>query len=147
MPKSKDVVITSPRWGKLKFTRECVIEFPHGLLGFEEHKRFGLFAVEDQKPFLWLISLEQPELAFVIIDPRHFQPDYDPKISPADLSELRAEDPKELNLYAIVTLSKDPTKTTANLSGPLVVNPRQRLGKQIVLLEPEYPIKFKILKK
>ena len=138
-------VVQSKRWGELRIRIEDVIQFPRGLLGFESFKQYAIYEVEEHKPFQWLICLEQPEIAFVIINPLIFYSTYRPKISKRDLKELSVTSPHLLKIYSLVTLSDDPRRVTTNLSGPILLNTQTRLAKQIILLDEAYSTKYPIM--
>jgi flagellar assembly factor FliW len=48
---------------------------------------------------------------------------------------------KTAKLFAIVTIPTDPTKMTANLKAPIIINLKHRLAKQVILHEQDYPIR------
>lgn len=137
--------IEHPRWGELRFRAEDVIFFPRGLVGFERLKRFAIFQSEDTLPFAWMISVDDPDIGFAIINPMIVCPDYNPNVTKRDLSELGVTRPEEVAIYTIVTLNCDPHKATVNLSGPIFINTRERVAKQIVLLSEQYSSRWRIL--
>ncbi len=62
--------LNTKNFGKIEIKEEDIIYFPDGILGFEEEKQFVIINNEDeQNPFHWLQSVQNPELAFVIINP------------------------------------------------------------------------------
>jgi flagellar assembly factor FliW len=65
---------------------------------------------------------DNSNLAFVLVIPPVFFPDYRIIPNPEDLSELEENNLKELKIYVIVTLSPDPLQTSANLITPLIFN-------------------------
>ena len=95
-------------------------------------------------PFKWLQCVEEPQLAFVILDPALFKPDYQVTITTDALIEIQKQESDEISIVTILTIpSDDPTAVTANLRGPLVMNHRTRLCKQLVLpedLPTRYPL-------
>ena len=62
------------------------------LFGFDDRVRFIVVSLKRQEPFKWLQSLEDPDLAFLIIDPLYFKPDYVVEVNPDDLVVLKAKD-------------------------------------------------------
>ena len=121
--------------------------FPSGLLGFPEQQRYVILDHDTEAPFKWLQSVEEPALAFVILDPTMFQPGYHVDVPADALAEVRAGEKEDLALVAILTIpSDDPGRITANLRGPLVISHKTKLGKQLVLSEdfptrhPLFPI-------
>jgi len=115
------------------------LTFPSGLLGFTEHRRYVILDHDTDAPFKWLQSVEEPALAFVIMDPALFHPGYHVDVPADALAEIGAKEREDLALVVILTIpSDDPVRITANLRGPLVISHRTKLGKQLVLSE-EFP--------
>jgi len=115
------------------------------ILGFEQHKRFVLLTVENNTPLFWLQSVEDPKIAFVVINPRIVTPDYSPTIPEADLKSLDIQETEEITLLSIVTVRSDPFRATANLRAPILINTAKRWAKQVVLDDPDYRIQYDIL--
>ena len=143
----KVIILHSKRYGELQVDLDEVIHFPRGIPGFERFKRYALFKSDEIEPFQWLISIDQEELGFVIIPPHYFAPDYNPKLYESDLQELAVEPQDKLAIFAIVTLAQNPTESTANLQGPLIINVDKKLGKQVVIVDEDYSVKHPIVQK
>jgi flagellar assembly factor FliW len=62
------LTIDSSRFGRVEIDPETVIEFPEGLIGLTG-KRWALLARDPDTPFVWLQSLEDPELALPVTNP------------------------------------------------------------------------------
>jgi len=131
---------TSSRFGTLDIDDESVLTFPSGMLGFPESRRYVLLDHDTAAPFKWLQSLDDPALAFVIMDPDLFLPnDYRIEVSDDAMTEVQAGASDDLSTAVILTIpSDDPGRVTANLRGPLLMNPRTKRCKQLVLSE-EFP--------
>lgn len=125
---------TSSRLGPLDIKEESVLTFPSGLLGFPESRRYVILDHDTAAPFKWLQSLDEPALAFVIIDPDLVLATYRVEVSAEAMDEVQAQGAEDLSTAVILTIpSDDPSRITANLRGPLLMNPRTRLCKQLVL--------------
>ena len=128
--------IMTAKFGEINIDPEKIITMSTPFLGFPESQRFILRPHGKESPFLWLQSLDNPELAFVMITPTLLIPAYRPEIPAQDLEELKIEDPQQLELMVILTIPKGHIEEmTANLLGPVVINPSKRIAKQ-VLLDP-----------
>lgn len=138
--------VTTDRFGEIEVSAEAVIRLPAGVIGFPRSCRYVLLDHDRHAPFKWLQSLDEPSLAFVVMDPARFKPDYRVEVAPEELVELDLAEGDELVLLVILTIPPaDPGRVTANLRGPLVINARTRLAKQLVLKDsvpirhPLYP--------
>jgi flagellar assembly factor FliW len=111
------------------------IDLPQGIIGFASYKRAELLYMPDHLPFLWM-NLQGPtdSLHFIVIEPGGIIPGYEPEIFDEDAEQLDLRAPSEAMILNIVTLRKQhPVEATVNLIGPLIVNRRTRLGRQLVI--------------
>lgn len=111
------------------------IELPQGIVGFANYKRAELLYLPDHLPFLWMkLKSDTDEMHFIVIEPGGIVPGYEPEIFDADAEALDLRDPGEAMILNVVTLRRqNPVEATANLIGPLVVNRRTRIGRQLVI--------------
>jgi flagellar assembly factor FliW len=134
----------STRFGNLEVDDRTILTFPTGILGFPDRTKYVILDHDTEAPFKWLHCVEQADLAFVIIDPVLFKPDYRVAPSQDALAEIQATRDQDLVIAVLLTIpSDDPGRVTANLRGPLVMNPDSRLCKQVVLSEDcptRYPL-------
>lgn len=108
---------------------------PQGLIGFGAYRRAELLYLPDHLPFLWMkLRSDTDELHFVVIEPGGIIPGYEPEIFDADAEDLDLRSPAEAMILNVVTLRRrEPVEASANLIGPLVVNRRTRIGRQLVI--------------
>lgn len=130
--------INTSRFGTIEIDEQQIINFPEGLIGFYDKKRFVILPHKIGSPFKWLQSLDDPEVAFIIIKPMVFMAKYEPVISRDELTTLSLNSIKEAEIYSIVVVPEDPRKMSANLLGPLVINPRKKIAKQVILSTDRY---------
>lgn len=139
--------LVSSRFGKIIFHEKEIIRFPKGIIGFFDFKNYVLLEIKEDKPFKWLQSIDDSNLAFLLVDPLIFFPHYQIKTDPDELVELKQSNLEKLKIYVIVTLSPDPLQTSANLIAPLIFNFEKNLGKQIVLPKSPYTTRHNLLGK
>jgi flagellar assembly factor FliW len=140
------VVIKTGRFGQLTVGDDEIITIPHGLLGFPEYTRYCLVDPGDDTLILWLQSIDNPEIAFALLEPKIFRTDYTARLSAAELRELKLDNVNQSAVFSILTIPEDIMQMTANLKAPLVLNLKQQLGRQVVLQENEYSIKHLMFK-
>ena len=136
--------VDTSRFGSLEVKDEVVIRMTKPVLGFEQFRKYVLVETEDFEPFKWFQSVENPDLAFVIVNPLLFFPDYAIEVNPKEIEELEVSETTDVVTYAIVTIPQDYTRMTANLQGPLVINTRTRLAKQLVLVNSRHGIRHRM---
>ena len=146
MKESSMVNLSTNNFGNLSIEKENIITFEQGLLGFEELKQFAIIDVEECLPFEWLVSVEDPIVAFPILNPTLFFSDYKPSLSKDDLVSLNIKKEKDVEMFCIVTLGKKPEDVTLNLKGPILINMKNKMGKQIVLTEDYYSLNQQLIR-
>lgn len=131
-----DVVrFESRRVGPIEVADSDILTF-EPLPGFANKTRFVLVEHAEGSEMAWLVSLDDPDLAFVVTTPWNFFPTYDPPVSRENLAALGIEKREEVELFNIVTLAG---KTIyLNLSAPLLINVKTRKGLQVVSDDQRY---------
>jgi flagellar assembly factor FliW len=138
--------IATRNFGTITVRPEQVITFPHGLLGFADLHRYVLIEHNQESPFLWMQSLDNPELAFVVADPVTIVPAYRITPAPEVFQELAEEGIENLKIFVILTIPPGrPQDITANLMGPIVISLKNRQGKQLVIEDAAYSHKYRLL--
>jgi flagellar assembly factor FliW len=135
--------VQTTRFGAVEIAEDRVIEFPKGLLGFPDRKRYCLLQPNDDACFFWLQSVEDAGLAFVVTDPSLFVAEYSAPIRSEQMEELDLERLEDAQVFVIVNKVGDAL--TANLQGPLVVNTLNKKGEQLVLAEKRWTTRHQLL--
>ncbi len=136
------MIVESTRFGTLELTSDEIIDFGPGLLGFADSRSYVLIELPDDDDYLWLHSVDEPDVAFLVVRPWGFFPDYEIDVPDATISELALDSPVDAEVFLLLTVHRSeeaqPDFLTANLLGPVVVNTRQRCGRQVVLDSSSY---------
>lgn len=138
--------IETSRFGTLELLEDKIIQIPSGLFGFPESKRYTLLEHRKGSPFVWLQSVDNGSLAFVLVDPLLVKPDYEVQINPQDMDELHLADaPDGIQTLVIVNIaSGEKVQLTVNLLAPIVINVKQKSGKQVILSDSRYSLRHPI---
>jgi flagellar assembly factor FliW len=121
------------------YTEAELICFKDGLFGFEQYKKFLPLPVEeDSDAILCLQSIDNTELAFVIMNPFYLKEEYSPRLSMADYKKLGTENPDFLSFYVICVIGPSSEQSSVNLKCPVVVNTKSRQAVQVILESDEY---------
>ena len=134
-------MVETSRFGSLSITEQDIITFPEGMLGFSKITQYVLVERVDDALFLWLQAVKKPTVAFPLLEPQIFEMNYKVELLEEDRKQLALKDLKHAKVFSIVTIPTDPTKMTANLKAPIVINLKNRLAKQVILHELDYPIR------
>ncbi|UCV05265.1 flagellar assembly protein FliW [Dechloromonas denitrificans] len=124
-------------FGGVEIDPEKVITFPNGLVAFEKNKRFTLVHEEGktQPSSFTLQSLDDPFLAFQIVDPTTLGFNYDLLLSDAENALLQSPAPEDVAVMQVLFKSEGEGKAaiSPNLRAPLVINVKARVGLQKVM--------------
>ncbi|MBF1165842.1 flagellar assembly protein FliW [Dechloromonas agitata] len=124
-------------FGAVEVDPAKVIEFPNGLVGFEESKRFMLVHEDDQaQPASYTLqSLDEPTLAFQIVDPASLGFHYELNLSDAETALLKSPAPEDVQVMQVLFKQEDggQSQITPSLRAPLLINTKARVGLQKVM--------------
>ena len=138
--------VNTTRFGELTVEKSDIITFKEGLLGFEKHKSFFVVDPGDSTLILWLQSTEDGSIAFPIIEPKIFKPDYKAHLLPSDMRGVEIENLSEARIYSILTIPSTIQEMSANLKAPIVINNQKQIAKQIVLQDSKLSVKYEMYK-
>ncbi|MBI4776574.1 MAG: flagellar assembly protein FliW [Deltaproteobacteria bacterium] len=137
--------VSTTRFGDLDVEETAIMSVKEGILGFSGFERYFFLESDKSSPFKWLQSAEDPELAFVVVDPRSIEPDYRIALEPEDAAAISIENVEDCVVYCIVTVGQDPSRITANLAGPILINTKINVAKQLVLTDSDYSTRHRFL--
>jgi len=135
--------VDTKAFGLIDVDERQKIKIPEGLYGFEDNVEYVLIDAE-QQPFYWLQSVNDKDIAFVLINPFLFRPDYELNIPNEDLDDIGLKTPEKALIFSIVTIPPDGSAMTANLQGPLVINRDNMTGKQWILSDVRWKTRHDI---
>lgn len=125
--------IETSRFGALEIGQDRVIEFPIGILGFPGCRRWILLQASQESAFFWLQSIDDPDLAFILVQPQVFFGDYQVRVQTEELRIVQLDDISNAEVFVICNRVGD--RVTANLQGPLIFNARTKQARQVVLCD------------
>ncbi len=141
--------IDTKAFGTLAYQVADLLEFPLGLAGFEQHRRFLAVDRPQSHPLVFLQSIDQPDLFFVTLPPALVDRDYELQLLEEHREILGLSDLSsvEMMVLSVVWLSADG-RASANLLGPLVIHCPSGRGVQAVRDDQRYssrhPIEFQV---
>lgn len=147
-PDPASFTIATRNLGQITVREGEVITFSPGLPGWSQFHRYILIKRPQESPFLWLQCVDNPDLALVVIDPAEVVAQYQVAASFAFLKELGVEGLQDLMVLVILIIPPGrPQEMTANLAAPLLINPLNRRGQQVVLENPQYSLQHRVFLK
>jgi flagellar assembly factor FliW len=135
--------VVSGRFGTVEIEAESVLELEEGLVGFPDRRRFARLPSAPGSPFETLLSLDDAELAFSVGDPTRLVPSYMPPL--AEAAAALGADAGDVEFLALVAIPEDVREMTIDLTAPIAVDRRRRVGRQLVVADPALDAATKVL--
>lgn len=140
--------IGTRKFGEIQVDENKILSMPEGLPGFPGFEKFVMLEDPKTAPFCWFQSIEEPNLALVIMDPKIFKPDYCIGLGKI-IRNLGWEGvgEEDVLIYVVVNVigENEKRRITANLMGPLVINAKSNQAVQVVISESDYSCQYNIL--
>lgn len=137
--------VNTVRFGEIEVDESKILHFEHGIPAFDNEHEFVVIPFEENSPYMFLQSLQTPELSFLMTIPFVFFPDYEFKLDDAITEQLSVESPDDLQIYTLITIPAGNVKLmTANLLAPVVVNKNNLKARQVVLDRTSYKTKHRL---
>jgi len=136
--------ITTRDFGEIEVQENDIINFICGMYGFKDKKSYVLLKDNPDDDIMFLQSLDDVELSFVLIDPYSIFRNYNPDLNEEDLEELGVGDGIELKFLTIAIIKEDIRDSVVNLKSPIAINPATRTAKQVIL-QNTYPLRYEIM--
>lgn len=133
-------------YGTVNYEENETIRFNAGLPGFEERKSF-LYLHAEGSIFGCLQSVEDPQLAFVVMSPYVICPDYSINLPADDTKALKLNSAEDALVLAIVSIREKMEESSANLQAPIIIHQMDRTGRQVLLPDAGYPVRYPLWKK
>src|SRR5436189_1735121 len=98
--------VDSTRFGRVEVDDSLVVTLPDGMIGFESCRRYVVMEPDADNPIKWFQCLDNGDVAFPILDPWRFKPDYSPAISDGDARAIELSDDTPKLVFVIVTIPR-----------------------------------------
>lgn len=137
--------VETVRFGEIEVDEDKILHFEHGIPAFEDEHEFVIIPLEDKSPYMFMQSLQTPELAFLVTIPFLFFHDYEFNLDDAIVEQLSVKEHDDLQIYVIITIPlNNMKKMTVNLLAPIVVNKNNLKARQVVLDRSSYKTKHRL---
>ncbi len=141
------MLVKTKYFGEINLSEDKIITMERGMFGFEEYKKYTILydSEKEGRPNVsWFQSVEEPSLAFSVINPMAVMEDYNPIVEDEILKGLGEITEENIVVLLPLTVPQEVTNMTANLKAPIIINADTRKGAQVVVENEEYEIKYKI---
>jgi flagellar assembly factor FliW len=135
------MLIHTLKFGDLEVPEDKILMFKEGLPGFPQIRRFIVLELDEIKPFQYLQAVDDPPITLFVINPFLVDTTYEFRLSEAEMANMNSKNSSDLAVYAVATIPENPNEATINLMAPIVINEKERCGKQVILHDSKYSIK------
>jgi flagellar assembly factor FliW len=135
---TKTITLESTRFGTLEIPHDAVVEFPNGLIGLGGH-RYALLAREEDATFIWLHSLDDPDLALPLTNPWRFFAGFEVELADDEAERLGVDASDDTTVYVTVRAAESLEDFSANLRAPILITHGQ--GHQVINQAPDAPVR------
>lgn len=133
--------------GEVEFEKDDIINMPKGFYGFPEDKQFILIGeMTSEFPFIWLQSISNQDVCFILTDPFLFVDDYNFEIDDDIVQKMGIKSVEDVKVFTTVIIKEDIAQSTINLKSPIIINQAKRIAEQLVI-DADYPYKYQIFQK
>lgn len=138
-------IVVQTRLGERAVDPERVLTFPKGIIGFEQCREFTLLQLKDNSPFVLLQCLDDPTLGLMMANPFEFMESFEVRVGDAEQRILQIDSIEEVAVLVTLTIPRGrPQEASLNLSGPVLVNIKNRVGLQVPQTDPRQPSHFNL---
>ena len=130
--------LKSTRFGDVELSDEAVVDFPSGLIGLPG-RRWALVPHGQDGVFVWLHSMEDPDLALPLTKPWSFFPRYEVELSDSEAERIGVSDPAEAEVWVTVRAAEEAENFSANLRAPIIISGGR--GFQVINDADEAPVR------
>ena len=136
------MTIETRDFGVLDIDEKEMLSFVLPVFGFESLTKYVLLRDDEAGPgLLWLQSIEEPDVCFILLDPEEVGLEYNPEVAAETVRALKLEQAPMVRLIAVIP--QNFKETTVNLKSPVLINLNNKTAAQVIL-EADYPIRMRL---
>ena len=119
-------------FGTVVIEQSKTISFVEPIFGFEDYLEYVLITEKEfGEGIIWMQSLIEPDLCFILIDPQLTYPDYSPELPAGIKEQLSAKGINNPDFWTIAVLREDFTNSTINLKSPILIDAKLDLPRRL----------------
>jgi flagellar assembly factor FliW len=141
----KAVQAYDPSNGLMLKSKDAVIHFEEGLIGFSEYKDFVLLENEGLAPFRLLQSIVSSDVGFLVIEPTMLVDNYHHHVPARDWESVELGVRTNPLIFVIAVIGATPENSTGNLQAPLLINYEKMIGKQVILTDSGFSVRHPLV--
>lgn len=138
-------------FGDITIGTDEIITFPTGLFGFDNMTKYVLLSFKDDNDessedfLMCLQSVEDADLAFIVMNPYYICSHYDPyQVSDKLLEGISLGEQTKHTVTCVAVIRDDFSASTINLKCPVFINMENKLALQVILDGSDYSMRHPI---
>ena len=135
---NQTITLESTRFGSVEIPSEAVVDFPAGLIGLGG-RRYAIVARDEDATFVWLHSLEDPDLALPLTNPWRFFANYEVELADDEAERIGVQHTDDTAVYVTVRAGEVLEDFSANLRAPILITHGK--GFQVINQAPDAPVR------
>ncbi|MDP4085197.1 MAG: flagellar assembly protein FliW [Bacillota bacterium] len=132
---------------EIEVNKDEILHFEKGVPGFLDEKEFVILPLSEDQTFSVMQSVTTPYVAFVVVSPFSYYPNYEFQLEDTVIEELSLKSEKDVLVYTILSVQDPFENTTVNLQAPIIINNSNHKAKQVILNDGNYKIKHPLFQK
>ena len=125
---------------EISYDEKDIITFPEGLIGLPHLTQMVAVKEATIEPFIWLASVNEDDVAFVVAEAHSIFPSYRPELPAESSANEFFGDNETPVVLGIVLIDADWQKSTVNLRAPLFISASTMRGAQVVLNDNAFSV-------
>ena len=135
---TQTITLESTRFGSVEIPSEAIVDFPTGLIGLGG-RRYAILARDEDATFVWLHSLEDPDLALPLTNPWRFFANYEVELADDEAERIGVDEADDTAVYVTVRAAESLEDFSANLRAPILI--AHGSGHQVINQAPDAPVR------
>lgn len=137
--------INTRDFGTIEIDEQEIIMFQQPIFGFEGLRHYVLlYDDEIGGQFMWLQSIEEQNICFILLDPALILSGYPSALSMELTEGLRQKNINDPLFRVIAVVRNDMMQSTVNLKSPIVIDAQSKCAAQVIL-DDDYPVRKPLL--
>jgi len=126
-------------------SKDTVVHFREGLIGFPNLKNLMLVKSDRLFPFCRLQSIDSPEVGFLALEATILWNDYHEHVPLSCWESIRANSDTKTLALGLVVMGSTAETATGNFYAPILINYEQMIGKQVILTDSAFPVRHPLV--
>jgi len=127
------------------YSKDSIIRFEEGLIGFAECKHFVLMENDQIAPLRMFQSAGSEIVSFLVLDAKMRIPGYYDDVPAREWESIGVTDPAKRLAFVIVNIGLNAKESTGNFQAPILINYETMIGRQVILTDSGFCLRHPLI--